>query len=80
MCVFHIIDPCVISHNSALQKLLSLISIVCQTCGRQSDMLSFVIVNFLWHPACTHFYVIQLLFGIAVNTTQQNVQLSDSVS
>jgi len=39
----------------------------------ESDMLSFVIVSFLSHPARTHFYVIQLVFGFAVNTTQQNV-------
>ena len=54
MCVCH---SCFISHNTALQKLLSLISIVCQTQDRQADMLSFVIVSFLWYPACTQFYI-----------------------
>jgi hypothetical protein len=53
LCVCHMINPCFITCNSALQKLLSIISIVLQTHERQSDMMSFCDCKGLWCPAHT---------------------------
>jgi hypothetical protein len=55
-----VIYPGFIPHNNAVQKLLPFINDVSNAWERQSHMESFEMVcHVLWHPACTHFSLIQ---------------------
>ena len=72
----HIINKCVIPCKNVLQKLLSMIGIMCQMHVKKSNMMGHVIIwKFLWHPVCTLFSVIHLVMGDVVCTTQKSIRL-----